>query len=242
MSANPFGYPPRKAKPQEYGVGHSGPQRTFSPGDAHLLLSIGVEEIVPQGYYGMATIHVAVRPGELIDNSGRVGAVPNAVLIGHLEWQNGTAGGQEDIDLTSGAIIPVGATTSINLRAAMQSAVTGEDVVAYSELIAEATVCWETSSTQDPPMSQPSSVIGSGVASPFYEIPLQAKAMLALGFPETAYTTLVAEFYSQPVVGAGLRYSVPDPFRNGAPIRNGVKFVRFTNTTGMTVFPTWDLW
>lgn len=239
MSANPFGYPPRKAKPKEYGQGHSGPQRTFSPGDSHLLLNVGVEEIVPQGYYGMATIHVSVRPGEPIDNGV---LVANAVLIGHLEWQNGLAGGMEDIDLTRGAVIPVGATTSINLKASLQSSVTGEAVVALTQIIAEATVCWETSSTTDPPMSLPSIVLTPNVASAFYTIPSQAKALLALGFPETAYPSLVAEFFSQPTAGAGLRYSIPDPMRNGAPIRNGVGFVRFINTVAMTVFPTFDLW
>lgn len=237
--ANPMGYPPRKATPQEYGQGHSGPQRTFSPGDSHQLLKIGVAEIVPNGYYGMATVHVATRLGAIRDNAG---AVPNAVLIGHLEWQNGLAGGMEDIDLTRGAVIPVGATTSIQLKAQLMSAVTGEAVVAFADIIAEATVCWDTSSTQDPPMSQPSVVLAPGVFSPFYEIPSQAKAMLALGFPDTAYPTLIAEFTSTNVAGAGIRYQIPDPMRNGAPVRNGVNFVRFFNTVGMTVFPTWDLW
>ena len=237
--ANPYGFPTRKARPREYGQGHSGPQRTFSPGDSHLLLEIGVEEIVPQGYYGMATVHVAVRPGRPIDNGL---LIPNAVLIGHLEWQNGLAGGQEDVDLTRGAVIPIGATTSINLKAEMRSAVTGEAIVAFSEIIAEATVCWETSSTQDPPMSQPSVVLTPNVFSPFYEIPLQAKAMLALGTPAAAYTTLIAEFTRINVAGAGIGYQVPDPFRNGCPIRNGVNFVRFFNTVAMEVFPTWDLW
>lgn len=239
MTANPFGYPPRKAKPKEYGQGHSGPQRHFRPGDAHLLLNIGVEEIVPQGYYGMATIHVATRLGEILDNGV---AVPNAVLIGHLEWQNGMAGGMEDLDLTRGAVIPVGATTSINLKAQMQSSVTGEPVVAFAEIIAEATVCWQTSSTQDPPMSQPSVVLAPGVFSPFYEIPSQAKTMLALGTPAAAYATLIAEFTSTNVAGAGIRYQIPDPMRNGCPVRNGVNFVRFFNTVAMTVFPTWELW
>jgi hypothetical protein len=239
---NPFGYSPRPASVYEHGVGHSGPSTVVGPGDEKQILNVGLKEIVPQGYYGMATVHVSVRTEAFLE-IGREDQ-PNAALFGHVKWQNGDAGGDEDVDLTRGAIIPVGSTTSLVIdQVRLIPNVQGEDLVADRTFRVEAGISWETSADKDPPMTLPAVVLEANVASPFYEIPLQARSMLALGAPAAAYSTLIARFTMTQTVGARIIYEIPDPFRNGAPIRNGVQFVQFINTAPMTlVFPTFELW
>lgn len=237
---NPFGYQPRAASIYEHGVGHSGPQRVIGPGDKVQLMNVALKEIVPQGYYGMATIHVSVSPGELL--AGELDD-PNGMLLGHVHWQSGDSGGDEDIDLTRGAIIPVGGTTAIVLEAEFVP-VDDSPLTVYRKAIVETTVCWETSSDKDPPMSSPAVILNEDDAftGPWIEIPRQARSMLALGTPGAAYATLTAQFAISNLGTPTIRYEAPDPFRNGAPIRGGANFVRFTNTTTMLVFPTWELW
>lgn len=243
---NPYGYPPRPASVTEFGVGHSGPQQTFDivagVSNKAQLLNCIVKEIVPQGYYGMATVHIATQLGEPhTDNE----LPPNTMLLGLLEWQSGNAGGSEPIDLTRGAVIPCGGTTSIQLTAELVAVTQGETpLVAFAPITAEATVCWETSATKDPPMSLPAVPLVANVVSQWFEIPKQAASMLALGTPETAYATLIAEFAVGNVPGLDVvRYQVRNPFTNGCPIRSGVNFVRFLNTAPMTfVFPTFELY
>lgn len=239
---NPFGYPPRPASIYEHGVGHSGPRQVIDDTGSKQLLNVALKEIVPQGYYGMATIHVSVKTEREIPEGERAG-VPNAVLLGHLKWQNGDAGGDQDVDLTRGAIIPVGATTSIQLEAEFFSAVAGEALVLFRTVSVEAGVSWETSSDKDAPMTLPAIPLAEATPSAWLEIPLQARSMLGLGFPSTAYPGLLAQFSISNGAGARTLYEVPDPFRNGAPIRNGVNFVRFVSPAVMTfIQPTFDLW
>lgn len=240
---NPFGYPPRPASVTEFGVGHSGPKRVFTVEDGlsvkHQLLNCVIKEIVPQGYYGMATIHVSSFFGKLIEVAGS----PNAMLLGHLEWQSGNAGGSEDIDLTRGAVIPVGGTTSIQLSAELVSN-DGAALVPYAEVEAEATVCWETSSAKRPPMTLPAVVLAPNVASAWLPIPRQSDSMIALGTPSTAYPTLIAEFSVADGAGALVRYQVVNPLAlpHGAPVRLGCNFVRFVNSAAMSVAPSFNLW
>ena len=236
---NPFGYAPRPATVYEHGVGHSGPSTVVDGSGAKQILNVALKEIVPQGYYGMATVHISAKTEEVITPGP--GEVPNSVLIGHIHWQNGDAGGDEDVDLTRGAIVPVGATTALVIEAELVSARADEDLVLFSTVRVEAGVSWETSSDKDPPMSLPGVVLEPNVDSPFFPIPLQARSMLALGAPGTAYPTLVATFTTTQSRASTL-YDVPDPFRNGGPIRNGANFVIFANTVHMDlVFPTFDL-
>jgi len=237
---NPFGYPPRPATVYEHGVGHSGPRVVIGPEDNKQILNVALKEIVPQGYYGMATIHVAVSPVAIIPHA--VDEFPNGVLIGHVHWQSGDGGGDEDVDLTRGGIITVGGTTALVIEAEFVPNNTSPLIV-FESVAVETTVSWETSADKDAAMTLPAEVLAANVAGQFYRIPRQARSMLALGAPAAAYATLIARFLVENVVGTPIAYEVPDPFRNGAPIRNGVNFVQFINTVPMTRNqPTFDLW
>lgn len=241
MSPNPFNYPPRQATALEFGVGHSGPSTIVAVGDVKQILNISVAEIVPQGYYGMATIHITVRDHELSPGGSDLAA--NDRLIGHVSWQSGNSGGDEDLDLTRGRILTVGATTAIVIDQVRLVPANDAPLVPWSSKLVETTVCWFTSANPQPAqMTAESVVLAPGVASDWIPIPLGARDMGALGFPAAAYATLIAEFSTNDNVGGnGIRYQVPDPFRNGAWIVQGVNFVRFVNTVAMEVFPVFDL-
>lgn len=242
--SNPFGQPPRPAQLAEHAFYYSGSIKDLSAADGlqgKQLLHVARRELMPNGYHGVASVHLWSKDIAVTES-----AEANEQLVAEVSWQSGDGGGEEIIvDLTNGSVFTVNATTALNIRAFYRSSVEGVPVVGRATSRVEAAVAWYTSiSPKAAKATQPGVAIGAAAQSAAIAIPQQAESMIALSPTSSQYPTLIADFFTSSTAGAGSRYQVTNPFVNGVPIVQGVKFVRFTNggAGGMVVFPAFELW
>lgn len=239
--ANPFGYPPRASRGAEHGVGYSGPSTLVRPGDKTQILNIAIADIVPNGYYGMASVHISAEDVDVSTSE----AAKNAKLVAHVHYQSGASGGDFDIDLTRGHIFAVGATSAINIECELVSIDGADDpAITFATKKVETTVTWGTSVNPKEAIMTTDTVhiIAGGGASAFLPIPRQARSMIAQGDVSTGFPSLVAVFTNSNV-GPRILHTQTNPNANGTIISQGMEFVSFVNpTVSMDVFGVFELW
>jgi len=240
VSANPFGAQPRPARPPEFGIGHSGNADVTHVDRDFGVLNSPYKEVVPNGYAGLATVHIWVADTELAP-AGEI--APNAVLVGELSWQSGRGTGSQILDLTRGHLISVGGTTYVGLKVRLVSSIDGQPTQAYRFKRVEATINWFGQSFNPGKTTTPAITLVANAASAFQPIPLQAREMIAYATVPASLPTMIAEFSTTPANdGSGIKYAVLNPNANGADIEQGVGFVRFTADRITRVFSSYNLW
>jgi hypothetical protein len=236
---NPFGAQPRPARLPEFGVGYSGFALDVKPGKREQVLNVSLKEVIPNGYAGLAVLHVSVEDVTILP-AGEQSA--NAMLLGYVDWQSGRAEGQEVVDLTRGGMIPVGGTSHVGLFVELVSSVEGEPVVAYATKRVTVAVNWFGHTHKPPKVTTPTIALTATFASAFVRIPPQASSMVAYSPEPLLLPGLVAEFSTDQTTG-GIRYRAINPTNaNPADIVHGVEFVRFVSPANMEVFPSFSLW
>ena len=135
--ANPFGAQPRPANLREYGQGYSGLSAVVGTQPTQVF-NIKLREIVPNGYAGMATVHVWIEDAK---ESGEE-QPPNSMLVAEISWQSGRGGGRQMVDLTRGHKLNVGGTSIINMQAWLVSAIEGVPIEIGLTKKVQATINW----------------------------------------------------------------------------------------------------
>jgi hypothetical protein len=241
---NPFGARPRPSNSAELGIGYSGVRTILAPGDKAQVLKITIRDIVPNGYYGMATIHVSVEDDQILPAQQ---TAPNTKVVGHVNYQSGGGGGDFDVDLTRGTVMAVGATSAINITCEFV-ATDGNPatpLIAFAKKKIETTVSWGTSANPKAAiMTGDTVLLQPGIPSAFQKIPRQARDMILQGTNSAQFPAVTATFASTNLGGAGnIKGDTLNPNANGTVIGDGFEFVQFTLAAGnpMSVFPVYDL-
>lgn len=238
--ANPFGAQPRPARPVEFGIGYSGNTEVRHVDRDFGVLNNPFKEVVPNGYAGLAAVHIFVSDLELAPPSD---IIPNAVLVGELSWQSGRGTGQQLIDLTRGHLISVGGTSYVGLRVRLVSSILGQPTQAFHFKRVEATINWFGHSHNPGKVATPAVTLLANTASDFEPIPLQAREMIAYATDPASLPNMIAEFSTTPAAdGSGVKYATLNPNANGSDIEQGVGFVRFTTDRITRVFGSYNLW
>src|SRR5262249_46616897 len=238
--ANPYGYPPRPATAGEV-FGYSGSAKEVK-GDSNpvQVLKFSARDITPQGYSGVASVHISSQDVEV--NTDSPNTPRNGMLLVDVAWQSGIGGGEATVDATQGTFFTIGGFSSIVLTARIVSADEDLPLTEWASKRVEATVNWGGSiSPKNALMSLPSFTVNAMGTSGFKRIPSQASSMIALGTPATSYPGLLAQFATRDAADS-IKYAVLNPFANGAPIIHGVEFVRFISDQTIRVFPAFELW
>lgn len=190
------------------------------------------------GCDGIASVHVGVRDTGDVFMVGRT----NGMLQLTISWGAGRGGGDAVVDATQGTTFTVAATHALTIDAALVSAIEGLDLNAYVAKRVEVSVHWGTSFNPKPAYcSLPAVTLAAGVASSFYRIPKQARAMMLCSDDHARLAATTAEF-SCDSTATSIIYETIDPNANGTPIGHGVEFVRFTSPQTQLVTPKFELY
>lgn len=191
-----------------------------------------------KGQNGLASVQVSTTYGT---KSGE--GTPGGYLRLDVRWRTGAGGGQAYVDATAGTIFTIGG---------------AEDVEVYGELVGdvgglnanwnryvECVVSWGGSISPKAAYYSlpPVALTGGGAASSQMEIPPHASSLMVVASSAAAYPDLYVNFNRTQSGTPDTHYRIQNPFANGAPIVNGVRY--FTLESGVVtcnVIPVFELY